>query len=86
MKMRAKKGKQKVMATLAALHRLRRLKITTKSNIVQACVMSVIGYGTEGCYVPEACSKLVLELDRLQRQAARSQLQTHRVRPTKHAP
>ena len=49
MKMRAKKGKQKVMATLAALHRLRRLKITTKSNIVQACVMSVIGYRTEGC-------------------------------------
>ena len=38
--------------------------------------MSVIGYGTEGCYVPEACGKLVPKLNILQRQAARTLLQT----------
>ena len=54
--MRIKKGKQKLMATLATLNRLRGLKITIKANIVQACIMSVIGYGTEGCYVPDACA------------------------------
>ena len=34
LKMRLKKGKQKLMATLATLHRLRRLKINVKSNII----------------------------------------------------
>ena len=76
MKMRLKKGKQKLMATLATLHRLRNLKLTVKSTIIQACILSVIGYGSEGCYVPEACAQLVPKLDILQRYAARMLLQT----------
>ena len=64
------------MATLATLLRLRKLKIRVKSIIIQACIMSVIGYGSEGCYVPEACAKLVPKLDILQRHAARMLLQT----------
>ena len=36
MKSRLKKGKQKIMATLSTLHRLRRLKITVKAHIIQS--------------------------------------------------
>ena len=54
---RLSKGYQKLYTTLAALKRVPNLELTAKERIVRACVHSVLGYGTEGSYVPEACRK-----------------------------
>ena len=62
--------------TLAALRRLPNLQLTVKANVVRACVHSVLGYGTEGSYVPEACLKQIEKLNILQRRTARMLLQT----------
>ena len=73
---RCRKGKQKLNATLAVLNRLPHLKIDIKANIIRSCVTSVMGYGTESCYVPEAGKEVVEKLEKLQRKAARMLLQT----------
>ena len=44
--------------------------------IIRACILSVLGYGTEGSYIPKACRKQVEQLDILQRKAARMLLNT----------
>ena len=54
---RISKRYQKLYTTLAALKRVPNLQLIVKERIVRACVMSVLGYGTEGSYVPEACRK-----------------------------
>ena len=76
MKQRVRKGKQSLYATLATLKRTPHLKITTKAIIIRACILSVLGYGTEGSYIPKACRKQVEQLDILQRKAARMLLNT----------
>lgn len=76
MKSRVRKGRQKLQATLAILHRLPHLKLNLQANIARACVLSVLGYGTEGDYLPQACHKYIAELDVLQRKAARLLLKT----------
>ena len=76
MKSRIRKGRQKLNATLATLNRLPHLKITVKMTIVRACILSVLGYGTEGCYIPSACMKLTKKLDTMQRKTARMLLRT----------
>ena len=58
------------------MHKLPKTRIKAKATIVRACILSVLGYGTEGCYVPQACKKLVDKLDILQRRAARHLLAT----------
>ena len=60
---RINKGQQKLFQTLASLKRLPNLQLTVKTNIVRACVHSVLGYGTEGSYVPEACLKQIEKLN-----------------------
>lgn len=64
LKTRIRKGGQKLNATLATLQRLPHLKLTIKSTIVRACIISALGYGTEGCYIPAGCRMLVEELDK----------------------
>ena len=54
---RINKGYQKLYTTLTALKREPNLELIAKERIVRACVLSVLGYGTEGSYVPEACRK-----------------------------
>ena len=73
---RCRKGKQKLYATLATLGNLSHLKMDIKANIVRACVTSVISYGTEACYVPDASKEVLENLEKLQRKAARALLKT----------
>jgi hypothetical protein len=73
---RISKGYQKLYATLATLKQLKKIKLSAKSNIVRACVLSVLGYGTEGCYTPSVYLKEANALEILQRKAARALLGT----------